>query len=197
MGTRSALRRSRRRRRAPAGPSTGPAGHEPRVALLAGPGGGGSPDPADHRRNARRRRDRPRLAHGRRRLSAVHGRRPCAARLREDGRPRRPGLRAWRGPGAEPARSARPARRQPPFSGTPASAPSPANAVTPSRSPRILARWGNAQAPPLPGINLYLHLIHYGTNFRVLVQTQYLVPDVRLSRICRASGPVLRSFRLR
>ena len=107
MGTRPALRRSRRRRRAPAGPPRGLAGHEPRVALLAGPGGGGSPDPADHRGDARRRRDRPRLAHGRRRLSAVYGRRPCAARLREDGGPRRPGLRAWRGPGSEPARSAR------------------------------------------------------------------------------------------
>ena len=93
---------------------TGPAGHEPRVALLAGPGGGGSPDAADHRGDASRRRDRPRLAHGRRRLSAVHGRSPCAARLREDGGPRRPGLRAWRGPGGEPARSARPARRQHP-----------------------------------------------------------------------------------
>ena len=63
--------------------------------------------------------------------------------------------------------------------------------------PRRPARWGNAQAPPLIGINLYLHFMHYETNFRVLVQTQHLVPAGRLSRTCRASGPVLRSFPLR
>ncbi len=97
-----------------AGPPAGPAGHEPRVALQARWGGGEGPDPADHRTDARRRRDRPRLACGRRRLSALHGRRPCGARLREDRRPRRPGLRAWHGPGPETARPSRPARRQHP-----------------------------------------------------------------------------------
>lgn len=113
LGARPALRCPRRGRRAPAGPPAHAAGRQPCLALLVGPWGRRGLDPSDHRRGPRRRRGASRLAHGRRRASAFHGRATPAIRLREDGRPRGPRFRAGHGPRARASRVARARRRWP------------------------------------------------------------------------------------
>jgi hypothetical protein len=75
MGTRSALRRSRRRRRAPAGPPW-PSGHEPRVALLAGPAGAEALILQTIEETRAAGGTGLALAHGRRPSRRLHGTRP-------------------------------------------------------------------------------------------------------------------------